>query len=76
ILYCVDNGKLFCCFYPCISVSYTEFIAAEITKYHQKIKANIDTVCYFLDSSFENNAAKTNLCAILEQHGLTNLRCI
>ncbi|MDP1057425.1 DNA methyltransferase, partial [Klebsiella pneumoniae] len=44
--------------------------------WHKSLKVGKDTVCYFLDDAFENNVAKTNLCAILEQHGLTNLHSL
>ncbi|EFN4154740.1 type III restriction endonuclease subunit M, partial [Escherichia coli] len=47
-----------------------------IIDWHKSLKAGKDTVCYFLDDAFENNVAKTNLCAILEQHGLTNLHSL
>ncbi|EJC3855409.1 site-specific DNA-methyltransferase, partial [Salmonella enterica] len=73
IIKSVDNGKLFSCFYPHISVDNTELIAKEIINWYKELNAGKDAACYFLDNSFENNIAKTNLCAILEQQGLTNL---
>lgn len=33
-----------------------------------------DTTCVFRDSAFADNVAKTNLAAILEQHGIGNVR--
>ncbi|MCU7365851.1 site-specific DNA-methyltransferase [Pantoea stewartii] len=73
---CVDGGKLFTCFASKIPVSSVEELTKGIIDWHKSLKAGKDTVCYFLDDAFENNVAKTNLCSILEQHGLTNLHSL
>ncbi|HBX0759699.1 TPA: site-specific DNA-methyltransferase [Klebsiella pneumoniae] len=73
---CVDGGKLFTCFAKQIAASSVEELTKGIIDWHKSLKAGKDTVCYFLDDAFENNVAKTNLCAILEQHGLTNLHSL
>ncbi|MCI7834111.1 site-specific DNA-methyltransferase, partial [Klebsiella pneumoniae] len=65
---CVDGGKLFTCFTRQIPASSVEALTKGIIDWHKSLKAGKDTVCYFLDDAFENNVAKTNLCAILEQH--------
>ncbi|HBW3256723.1 TPA: site-specific DNA-methyltransferase [Klebsiella pneumoniae] len=73
---CVDGGRLFTCFANQIPASSVEELTKGIIDWHKSLKAGKDTVCYFLDDAFENNVAKTNLCAILEQHGLTNLHSL
>ena len=73
---CVDGGKLFTCFAKQIPASSVEELTKGIIDWHKSLKAGKDTVCYFLDDAFENNIAKTNLCAILEQHGLTNMHSL
>ena len=73
---CVDGGKLFTCFTRQIPASSVEELTKGIIDWHKSLKAGKDPVCYFLDDAFENNVAKTNLCAILEQHGLTNLHSL
>ncbi|HAY4422258.1 TPA: site-specific DNA-methyltransferase [Escherichia coli] len=73
---CVDGGKLITCFTRQIPASSVEELTKGIIDWHKSLKAGKDTVCYFLDDAFENNVAKTNLCAILEQHGLTNLHSL
>ncbi|EIT9560825.1 TPA: site-specific DNA-methyltransferase [Escherichia coli] len=73
---CVEGGKLFTCFAKQIPASSVEELTKGIIDWHKSLKAGKDTVCYFLDDAFENNVAKTNLCAILEQHGLTNLHSL
>ncbi|EHF4997338.1 MULTISPECIES: site-specific DNA-methyltransferase [Enterobacteriaceae] len=72
----VEGGKLFTCFASQIPASSVEGLTKGILDWHKSLKAGKDTVCYFLDDAFENNVAKTNLCAILEQHGLTNLHSL
>ncbi|MEH2660947.1 site-specific DNA-methyltransferase, partial [Escherichia coli] len=59
-----------------IPASSVEELTKGIIDWHKSLKVGKDTVCYFLDDAFENNVAKTNLCAILEQHGLTNLHSL
>ncbi|OQV39746.1 site-specific DNA-methyltransferase [Pantoea vagans] len=73
---CVDSGRLFTCFASKIPVSSVEELTKGIIDWHRSLKAGKDSVCYFLDDAFENNIAKTNLCAILEQQGLTNLHSL
>ena len=73
---CVDGGKLFTCFAKQIPASSVEELTKGIIDWHKSLKVGKDTVCYFLDDAFENNVAKTNLCAILEQHSLTNLHSL
>lgn len=73
---CVDGGKLFTCFTSQIPASSVEELTKGILDWHKSLKAGKDSVCYFLDDAFENNVAKTNLCAILEQHDLTNLHSL
>ncbi|HFU1333235.1 TPA: site-specific DNA-methyltransferase [Enterobacter kobei] len=73
---CVDGGKLFTCFASQIPASSVEELTKGIIDWHKSLKAGKDSVCYFLDDAFENNVAKTNLCAILEQYGLTNLHSL
>lgn len=73
---CVDGAKLFTCFAKQIPASSVEELTKGIIDWHKSLKAGKDTVCYFLDDAFENNVAKTNLCAILEQQGLTNLHSL
>lgn len=73
---CVDGGKLITCFASKIPASSVEELTKGIIDWHKSLKAGKDSVCYFLDDAFENNVAKTNLCAIMEQHGLTNLHSL
>ncbi|MFD1804314.1 site-specific DNA-methyltransferase [Mixta tenebrionis] len=73
---CADNGKLFTCFAKTIPASSVEELAQGIISWQRELHAAKDTVCYFLDEAFEDNVAKINLCAALEQQGLTNLHSL
>ena len=44
--------------------------------WHKELAPVGDTTCVFRDSAFENDVAKTNLAAILEQHGIGNVRSL
>ncbi|MGH7603900.1 MAG: type III restriction endonuclease subunit M, partial [Gemmatimonadaceae bacterium] len=47
-----------------------------IVTWHKALAPAGDTTCVFRDSGFADDVAKTNLAAILNQHGLTNVRSL
>lgn len=47
-----------------------------IVEWHKALAPAGDTTCVFRDSAFADDVAKTNLAAILEQHGLVNVRSL
>jgi len=53
-----------------------EPLAQDIIDWHEELAPAGDTTCVFRDSAFENDVAKTNLAAILEQHGIQNVRSL
>jgi adenine-specific DNA-methyltransferase len=53
-----------------------EPLAQGIIAWHQELAPAADTTCVFRDSAFADDVAKTNLAAILNQHGLTNMRSL
>lgn len=62
-----------------------EILAAEATALAQGIVAwrkekdpagTTETTCVFRDSAFESDVAKTNLCAVLNQRGINNIRSL
>ncbi len=75
-LRCAGNGILFSCLSPHITVSAVEPIANAIIGWHHELHANKDSACYFLDSAFESNVTKSNLSALLKQHGISNVFCL
>ena len=70
------NPKVFCLVEP---------LALGIAEWHKQLhpisgrqsdESEDDATVIFRDSGFEDDVAKTNLTAILEQHGLGNVRSI
>lgn len=53
-----------------------EPLALGIAAWHRELDPVGDTTCVFRDSAFENDEAKTNLAAILEQHGIRHVRSL
>ncbi|MDP2295766.1 MAG: hypothetical protein Q8M24_09935 [Pseudolabrys sp.] len=51
-------------------------MAQGIVAWHKELAPAGNTTCVFRDSAFENDIAKSNLAAILEQHGIANVRSL
>lgn len=75
-IYCVSNGKLFACLSAKIGKNDIDAIAKEITQWHARLKRDGDSLILFRDSGFDDDIAKTNITAILNQNGLTNIRSV
>ena len=72
----VGAGVLMACLAPKISQEDVEPLAQGIVAWHQELAPAGDTTCVFRDSAFADDVAKTNLAAILEQHGIRNVRSL
>ncbi len=90
-VYAVGGGALLACLSPQIPRADVEGLAAGLVALHQKLKpASVEpegasarpkpareaTTVIFRDAAFADDVAKVNLSAILEQHGLHNLRSL
>jgi adenine-specific DNA-methyltransferase len=75
-VYVADKGALIGCFTESINRHDVEVLAQGISEWHAALNPDAETVIVFRDSAFEDDIAKTNLTAILEQHGLSNIRSI
>jgi adenine-specific DNA-methyltransferase len=53
-----------------------EALAQGIVAWHKELAPAGDTTCVFRDSAFVDDVAKTNLAAILEQHGIKQVRSL
>ena len=53
-----------------------EPLAQGIVAWHETLAPAGDTTCVFRDSAFADDVAKTNLAAILNQHGLATVRSL
>ena len=72
----VGGGVLIACLAGQISRDEVEPLAEGIVAWHRELAPAGDTTCVFRDSAFADDVAKTNLSAILSQHGIKNVRSL
>lgn len=72
----IGGGVLLACLAERITTKDVEALAQGIVAWRKELAPAGDTTCVFRDSAFENDIAKSNLAAILEQHGISNVRSL
>jgi adenine-specific DNA-methyltransferase len=72
----IGGGVLLACLATEITRNEVEPLAQGIVDWHRRLAPAGDTTCVFRDSAFADDVAKTNLAAILSQHGLANVRSL
>jgi len=72
----IGGGVLLACLDEQITVADAEPLALGIVAWHREQQTAGEVTCVFRDSAFENDVAKTNLAAILEQHGIAKVRSL
>jgi adenine-specific DNA-methyltransferase len=72
----VGAGTLLACMAEKIGASEVEPLALGIVAWHKTLSPAGETTIVFRDSAFADDVAKTNLTAILQQHGLENVRSL
>ncbi|MBX7215118.1 MAG: site-specific DNA-methyltransferase [Thermoflexales bacterium] len=72
----IGGGVLLACLAPQITRDAVEPLAQGIVAWHTALAPAGDTTCVFRDSAFADDVAKTNLAAILDQHGLATVRSL
>lgn len=72
----IGGGVLMVCLADEIQASSVEALASGIVAWHEELSPSGDTSCVFRDSAFENDVAKSNLAAILEQNGISKVRSL
>lgn len=75
-VHAVGGGVLIACLAADIAADEVEALAQGIVAWHQELAPAGDTTCVFRDSAFADDVAKTNMAAILEQHGIQNVRSL
>ncbi|MDF1822248.1 MAG: site-specific DNA-methyltransferase [Alcanivoracaceae bacterium] len=85
-VHAVGGGVLITCLAEQIAREQVETLAQGIIDWHKELlsasgyasqdKIARETTCVFRDSAFEDDVAKTNLAAILEQYGIQNVRSL
>lgn len=76
----IGGGVLMICLAEKISRDDVEALALGIVAWHKELapagQKGKETTCVFRDSAFADDVAKSNLAAILEQHGIANVRSL
>ncbi|MDE2752216.1 MAG: site-specific DNA-methyltransferase [Gemmatimonadota bacterium] len=72
----VGAGTLIACLGRRIDKEIVEPLALGIAAWHGELAPAGETTVVFRDSAFADDVAKTNLTAILDQHGLGNVRSL
>jgi adenine-specific DNA-methyltransferase len=72
----VGAGTLLVCLAPRIGRQDAEPLALGMAAWHKELAPAGECTVVFKDSAFADDVAKTNLAAILEQHGLGNVRSL
>jgi adenine-specific DNA-methyltransferase len=72
----IGGGVLLACLDEQITVADAEPLALGIVAWVREQQTAGEVTCVFRDSAFENDVAKTNLAAILEQHGIAKVRSL
>jgi adenine-specific DNA-methyltransferase len=72
----IGAGTLIVCLSKSIARKSVEELALGIAKWHKEQAPAGESTVVFRDSAFADDVAKTNLTAILQQHGLENVRSL
>ncbi|MER2540964.1 MAG: DNA methyltransferase [Azonexus sp.] len=72
----IGGGVLMACLEPRIAVTEAEALALGMAAWRKEQAPAGDTTAVFRDSAFENDVAKSNLAAILQQHGIAQVRSL
>jgi len=75
-LHSIGGGSLLVCLSQSIPQADVEPLALALVAWHQELKPAGDTTVVFRDSAFADDVAKTNITAILQQHGLEIVRSL
>jgi adenine-specific DNA-methyltransferase len=75
-VYAIGGGVLMASLPEKIAANEVEKLALGIVEWQKKLAPAVETTCVFRDSAFTDDVAKTNLAAILNQHGIANVRSL
>ena len=75
-IHVIGSGILIVCLAEEIAAAEVEQLGQGIVEWHKSLAPVGDTTCVFRDSAFADDVAKTNMAAILNQHGIANVRSL
>ncbi len=76
VVHAIGAGTLLACLDEAIARDEVEPLALGIAAWHKELAPAGESTVVFRDSAFADDVAKTNLAAILQQHGLENVRSL
>ena len=76
LVHSIGAGTLMVCLSNSIAAAEVEPLALGMAAWHKAQAPAGESTVVFRDSAFPDDVAKTNLTAILEQHGLENVRSL
>jgi adenine-specific DNA-methyltransferase len=76
VIHSIGGGSLLVCLSPAIPQADVESLTLGINAWHKELKPAGETTVVFRDSAFADDVAKSNLTAILQQHGLETVRSL
>ncbi|SDL83317.1 site-specific DNA-methyltransferase [Paracoccus chinensis] len=75
-VHAIGGGVLIVCLADGLSEDVVEPLSAGIVAWHKELAPAVDTRVVFKDSGFADDIAKTNMAAILNQNGITDVRSL
>lgn len=72
----IGDGALFACLADGLTKDVTESLATGIVAWHEELAPAVDTRVVFKDSGFADDITKTNMAAILNQNGISDVRSL
>ena len=75
-IYSIGGGVLLVCLADSITQAEAEPVALGMVAWHKEQAPAGDSTVVFRDSAFADDVAKTNLAAIVYQHGLETVRSL
>jgi adenine-specific DNA-methyltransferase len=76
VVHSIGAGTLVACLAEKISREEVEPLALGIAEWHRELAPATESTVVFRDSAFADDIVKTNLDAILKQHGLDTVRSL
>ena len=75
-IHSIGGGALLVCLSPSIPQTDVESLALGVVTWHQALRPAGEATVVFRDGAFADDVAKSNLTAILQQHGLETVRSL
>jgi adenine-specific DNA-methyltransferase len=75
-VHAVGGGALFVCLADGLTRDVIEPLSAGMIAWHAKLAPAVDTRVVFKDAGFADDVAKTNMAAILNQNGISDVRSL